>query len=347
MGVLVLLPEAEKAAVDAIQRACQTLSVPLIGAIFPALVVDDAFVQEGAWLLCFERMPAHFLIPELGPEASSKLSRACMEALAVSDLGDQPILFMIFDGMLPNVASILHRLHQGLGSGVSYAGVNAGSETFQPMPCLFDADDLVGNGVLGMLLPAASRVAVKHAYPVSETLMRSTSAEGNRIDRINHRPAFEVYREVIAAEYGIALTQDNFYDYAVHFPFGLVTAVDVLVRIPVAFNEDGSLYCVGEVPPNSMLRLLKAPEIGDEACVTSIATELRLPNSAAPASPLLTFYCAGRKMHLGNGAEREIARLKALTAVPLVYGALSLGEIDQLEDLSIPRFHNAALVCLA
>ena len=346
MGVMAFLPEAEQAAVGVIQSACLGLSVPLVGAVFPALIADDAFLKEGAWLLCFERMPPHFLIPELGAGTGLDLADSCGQALAAADLGDPPVLFMIFDGMVPNVASILHRLHQALGSGVSYAGVNAGSESFAPMPCLFDAHDLVGNGVLGIHLPAATRVAVKHAYPVSETLMRSTSAEGNRIDLINHRPAFDVYREVIAAEYGIALTQANFYDYAVHFPFGLVTAVDVLVRIPVAFNEDGSLFCVGEVPPNSMLRLLKACEVDDETCVTHIAGVLGLPDRLSSASPLLTFYCAGRKMHLGTGAEREIARLKTLTAVPLVYGALSLGEIDQLEDLSIPRFHNAALVCL-
>jgi hypothetical protein len=29
------------------------------------------------------------------------------------------------------------------------------------------------------------------------------------------------------------------------------------------------------------------------------------------------------------------------------FGALSLGEIDSLEDLSFPRFHNAAIVCIA
>lgn len=343
LGVLALLPEAEKAALPVLQSACRERSVTLAGAVFPALIVDDRFVSTGVWLIGFERMPNHFLIPDLGSAAVDKLA----QAIKAGRPEGQPTLFLVFDSMQPNVASILHRLHQAIGNCVGYTGVNAGSETFQPMPCLFDATQLVGQGALGLFLPEVSRVAVKHAYPVSKTLMRSTSAQGNRIDRIDNRPAFEVYRDVIAAEYGIALTHENFYDYAVHFPFGLVTAVDVLVRIPVAFNADGSLFCVGEVPPNSMLRLLKAAEAGDEACVTGLAQSLGLPQAGGEPMPLLTFYCAGRRMHLGEAAEREIAHLKALTAAPLVYGALSLGEIDQLEDLSIPRFHNAALVCLS
>jgi coenzyme F420-reducing hydrogenase gamma subunit len=49
-------------------------------------------------------------------------------------------LFMLFDAMIPNIASILDGLYLSLADRVRYVGVNAGSETFQPMPCLFDQD---------------------------------------------------------------------------------------------------------------------------------------------------------------------------------------------------------------
>lgn len=268
---------------------------------------------------------------------------------ALAGVGDDvrpPTLFMIFDGLVPDIASLLYALFLQEGKRVVYAGVCAGSESFQPMPCLFDEQQLLGGGVLGFLLPAeVGQVVVRHDYPVSQSTMRATSAVGNRIDTIDHRPAFAVYQEVIKQEYGIDLTRDNFYDYAVHFPFGLITAVDVLVRIPVAFGEDGSLSCVGEVPPNSMLRLLKAPAPENSSCIASIAAQLGKGKTALHS--LLAFYCAGRRMHLGAGAASEIEQLEVATGASSIIGALSLGEIDQLQDLSIPRFHNAALVCLA
>lgn len=349
-GVVVLVPEAEKERVPLIQARCRELGMPLAGAIFPALVNDDGFPVTGAWLLRFETLPPHFL---LTTAADGKAVSGLAVAAATADLlqqvagnGGVPTLFLIFDGMIPNIASILHDASRILVRQVRYGGVNAGSETFQPMPCLFDGERVVGNGVLGLLLPAGTPVRVRHDYPVSRALMTATSTVGNRVISIDGRPAFEVYQNIIRAEYGVDLTQANFYDYAVHFPFGIVTVIDVLVRIPVAFGEDGSIFCVGEVPPNSRLRLLRAPLLENSQCVDRLAAEIGEGRDAQRGHPMLTFYCAGRRMHLGADATTEVARLKQATGASALHGALTLGEIDTLEDMGIPRFHNATLVCL-
>ena len=83
---------------------------------------------------------------------------------------------LIFDGMLPAIGSILTRVYRKLQKRVCYVGVNAGSETFQAMPCLFDGERIVGNGVLGLLPATDMHHVVEHDYPVSQTLMRATSA---------------------------------------------------------------------------------------------------------------------------------------------------------------------------
>jgi hypothetical protein len=349
MGVLVLVPEAQKQHVPALQATCSQFGVPMYGAIFPALVTDTGFTTEGVWLLCLEDMPPCFLVESVADIGSQKLPQAVRHAMqktaASPTTQPPPTLFMIFDGMVPNIATLLDDLHGDLDDAVVYSGVNAGSETFSPMPCLFDTHRLVGDGVLGLLLPAECRPVVKHGYPVSQRIMSATSTVGNRIDMIDGQNAFKVYQQVIQAEYGVALTRDNFYDHAVHFPFGVITAVDVLVRIPVALAEDGSLLCVGEVPPNTMLRLLRAPDLSTSDCVDKVQSALKLRGSAAGGA-LLTFYCAGRRMHFGDAAASELVLLKRATAASCLCGALTLGEIDSMEDLDIPRFHNAALVCM-
>ena len=222
--------------------------------------------------------------------------------------------------------------------------MNAGSETFQPMPCVFDTHKLVSEGALGVFFPQPLVSAVHHAYAESSSPLRATSATGNRILMIDNRPAFAVYQSLIQEAFGVHLTAENFYDYAVHFPFGLVTAVDILVRIPVAIGPDQSLVCVGEVPPNSMLRLLRAPQLSDSACVRDLAFTLR-PSDNATA--LLAFYCAGRRMHFAEDATLELQGLRQIPGCTDLFGALSLGEIDTLEGIDFPRFHNAAVVCIA
>lgn len=348
MGVLVLLPEAEKAAVPMLQKLCRDKDIPMLGAVFPALITNSGFATSGAWLLCFDRMPPWFLIEDLGtPGGESLVAQAETLLKAKTTEDPMPTLFMIFDGMIPNVSTHLYLLSGILKSRLKFGGVNAGSETFEPMPCLFSSEKTVCNGVLGLLLPQETRLVVRHGYPVSKKLMSATSSEGNRIDRIDGRPAFDVYQDVMATEFGITLNRENFYEYAVHFPFGVVTALDVLVRIPVGFNADGSLFCVGEVPSHSLLRLLKAPEFEASSCVRELSDLLVGTEGKASTRSLLTFYCAGRRMHFGEAAEKETAQLKAQTKAAELFGALSLGEFDQDRTFGFPSFHNAAIVCMA
>lgn len=347
LGVLAVLPEPEQDGVPELQQVARELGVPLVGAIFPALIRDGEFLSRGLWLRGFPEMPAHFLLAELAADdmaAGARISAAARDVVGDAGTGECPSLFLIFDAMVPKISTILCDVFSALATSVRYAGVNAGSESFQPMPCLFDQDRLVGNGVLGLLL-VGEHAVVEHGYPVAKTLMRAISTTGNRIHLIDNRPALEVYQEIVRAEFGVRLTRENFYDYAVHYPFGVVLAAGVVVRIPVGFEEDGSIVCVGEVPPNSMLRLIRGPSPESSGCVSALARELA-QSSRNVSNPLLTFYCAGRRMHLGDEANRELEMLRQETGSARLLGALSLGEIGTLEAMGMPEFHNAAIVCL-
>ncbi len=349
LGLLALLPEAEKEGVATLQTQARARQLPLCGAVFPALVTDNGFATDGVWLIGFHQAPEVRLVPDLAAQGLPRLIAGIEPLLPVqaADSDAAPVtLFFVFDGLLPHIGSLLDGLYQACGDGVLYAGVNAGSETFSSIPCIFDERQCLAQAALVLLLPAPTEAIVCHGYPVSERIMTATSTLGNRVDSVDHQPAFEVYRNVIRQEYGVSVTRENFYEHAVHFPFGVITAIDVLVRIPVAFNDDGSLVCVGEVPPNSMLRLLRAPDLPSSECVASIASALNALGKPAGAA-LMTFYCAGRRMHFGADAVRELTQLKAQTGSSCLFGALSLGEIDSLKDLRFPRFHNAAMLCLA
>ena len=353
-GLLALLPEAEKERLPLLQATCRERAVPLVGGIFPALIVDRQFVRQGGWLLPMAPMPCHFLIPALNSgdvSAAEKIAAEVRRALSSQPPAlAKPTLFLAFDSMVPNIASILDDLYLALANRVEYAGINVGSETFQPMPCLFDASQVFADGVLGLLLPGDVATTLTHGFTQPERAMSATSTQGNRVDMIDWRPAFDVYQEVIKAEYGIDLTADNFYQYAVHYPFGILRANgDVVVRVPVALTDDGALLCVGEVPENTMLVLLKAPDADANGCIAQLASQLRLElwldHGALLGEQLLTFYCAGRRMHLGDAAENELALLQAETNVAVMAGALSLGEIGSTSRGGYPMFHNASLVC--
>lgn len=349
LGICALLPEAQKDRVGVLQSVCARCNVPLAGAIFPALVRDGSFLTSGVWLLCFRQMP-HFALydnlPTGSAEAELAAEKIANDIRAQIDHVPDMTLFMLFDAMVPNIGTLLDNIYLHLANRVHYAGANAGSETFQPMPCLFDRDRVVEKGVLVLLLTRHKGAILEHGYHTNPHTSYATSTSGNCISQIDWRPAFEVYQELVREHYGEEVTAENFYQYGVHFPFGIVRANHhVVVRIPVMLTDDGSLFCVGEVPPNSVLTLLKAPTVRTVETLHNLTEGLKKLNGDVSGSELLLFYCAGRRLHLGmQMATTELEAFAGLTHASQVAGALSLGEIGGSTVQGYPLFHNATLV---
>lgn len=351
MGVFVLLAEKDRDRVADVQACCCALGVPVIGGIFPALVTDDGIAARGLVAFVLDPMPSWFLIGEVDAALADPAAGLADEVgawrMQAMPEGERPRLFLAFDALIPNIGTILDRLYERIGNTVSYSGVNVGSESFEPIASLFDGERIVSRGVLGFLWPAGSTVVARHEYLTSRQRMQATTTCGNCVASIDERPAIEAYRHQILAEYGVTVTAENFYQYAVHFPLGMASAFDCLVRIPVALNADGSIRCVGEIPERAALQVLKAPALEDSRCVAAIS-EAFAGAPVAAAGPMLVFYCAGRCLHFGRqDADIELAELRARVAKDGMCGALSLGEIVGDDDqFGMPRFHNAAIVCM-
>lgn len=212
-GVFVLLPEAEKEQVGMLQSVARAYSLPMLGAIFPALLTRDGFQKSGAILLQLDPCPPWILVGQLGDNENiagiEKIAAFVKSQSTAQVLETKPTLFLMFDGLLPNISTILFGLYAKLGHNVSYVGVNAGSESFQPMSCLFDHNRCIEQGGIAMLLSTETQFAVDHGYSTSESIFTATSSVGNRIDKINDRPALEIYQQLVKQEYGIDITPEN------------------------------------------------------------------------------------------------------------------------------------------
>ncbi|MCM0082569.1 FIST C-terminal domain-containing protein [Geomonas sp. Red32] len=350
MGILALVAEKEREQwVPQLQKLCNDRGVALCGAVFPALLAKDRFLDHGCILLRFDVMPFARIYEALEPydrTAAETTARLAEEVTAHQERPRDSSLLLIFDAMVSHIATILDELYLKLADRVRYMGINAGSETFRPIPCLFDNNRTTQGGVLAILLTEHPGAVVEHCYLAPQRMISATSTEGNRIIAIDWRPAFDVYQEAAREEYGIDIDRDNFYQYAVHFPFGIIRAnEEIVVRMPVAVEDDGSIFCVGEVPPNALLTLLRAPEVDSRQTVEKLAQGLATIYGSLAGANLLTFYCAGRRIHLGEAATGELAALFQRTGAARQAGALTLGEIGQSIQMGYPFFHNGALVC--
>lgn len=347
IAVLALVCEQERDAVPELQRVMTQAGVALAGAIVPGLIVQTGIRRRGVLLLELGADWPRTIVPlsAAGGHTAAEAVKALADFAQPGQPGDVAASLLLFvDGMTPDVATLLEHLYLELGDEVNYVGSNVGSETFQPVPCVFDNASFVQDAALALLLPCHPGAALAHSYRVDESLRVATATAGNRIRQIDGRAAFEVYQELVGRAYGIELTRENFYQHAVHFPFALNRVRgEPLVRIPVACGDDGSVFCVGEVPENALLGVVRAVPTGNLDTTRTLGRWLRTHET-----PLaLLFYCAGRLMHLGEvGATMELAALAQEAAPAAMPGLLSLGEIGGMGGVGYPAFHNATMVAL-
>lgn len=344
MGLFAMVAEQDATQVAVLQLVCRNKNIPLTGGIFPQLIWDNDLQPNGLLVYCMPCNPATLLLGDINT-ADGQIREDAIEAL--TDFADaappDSRLLTVFDGLVPNISSIMERIYATLGDKLVYVGIAAGSETFQPLPCLFDHEKLTGNGVLAMRLNPAINALIECDYSVPDELIPTTSSSGNRIQQINWRPAFDVYAEMVERHYQVRISKDNFYQHAVHFPFGIIRADgEVLVRIPVALLDDGSLLCVGEIPSNALLTVVNAITPGSALSVDKLSGQLK----QQPGLQGLIYYCAGRRMHLGDAALQEIRSLNRALAPGVVGGALTLGEIGSASASHYPLFYNAAIVAI-
>lgn len=343
--MLVFAAEADAGSLPELVSLAAERGIRLHGAVFPELIIEGQFHRHGMLLLGLDDVEARSVrnvahrSPQLVADELASWVRDRMPGQAIGQ--DSHTLMLFFDAQLPHIASMLDELYLQLGDAVNYAGVNAGSETFQPIDCLLDDGQMLQQAVLALLVPDHPGAVLGHGYRAPAEMVLATSGEGNRIETIDWQPAFDVYRQRVRQHYGVEITAENFYQCGVHFPFGILRGQgEALVRIPVGLEPDGSLLCVGEVPPHAMLALLDAPQAGSGATVDQLVGQLPETNPRT----MLAFYCAGRRMHFGEeGAQAELGRLADGVAAPLM-GALSLGEIGPLGQGGYPLFHNGTLV---
>lgn len=344
MPMLALVAEQNKEAVRLLQKSCTENKVTLYGAMFPGLIEKGRVVEQGMCLLPLPEATSGYLSEPLDGEHAVDHLTARVNGRKATDRrkGERKTLFLLFDAMVSNVGTILEKMYGELGNQYAYAGVNTGSNTLTSQPCLFDNDRFVGGRVLALLLPIPDGGILEHGYCELDENVLAAASDGNLIRTINWRPALSEYRKLVHESFGIEITRDNFYDYAVHYPFGILRANgELLVRIPSDFTNEGGIYCVGEVPPNSILQVLDAPAESLLKGVQRLADRI----NELHWTRVLVFYCTGRFMHLGEQeCVRELELLAEATGP--CHGALSLGEIGTTGRDQYPLFHNATIVAL-
>lgn len=205
--VLALVAAGSLEHLPLLQAECKGIEVA--GAVFPELISDGQFMPKGALLVTLPAGSRFFLRSSTTAEADAEALEEYFAPHLNPQGGDG--LFLIPDATVRHGSSLLAELHLRLSDSVNYAGAGAGSASFEPGKHLFHRDRCHENGILAILVPGMPSPLLHHGFRVGSEDRIATAAEGNRVVRIDWKPAFEVYQDMVQAQYGHEVTRDNFF----------------------------------------------------------------------------------------------------------------------------------------
>jgi hypothetical protein len=306
---------------DLIKEA-NTQNIPIAGGIFPMILHDDCYLDDGIILKRFQTAKEAVIIKNLNqyglevqlPELTENIN-SCI---------------ILLDGLMKNISVFLDRIYEEYWKNINYIGAGCGTISLIQKPCVFTNEGLFENAGILILIESEINLGVKHGWEKFSGPFIANKVEGNKIIELNWRPAFEIYKEEVEKHSGQNITIDNFFDISKAYPFGIYReGKEDIVRDPLSVNEDGSLTCIGEVGANVALNILN----GDKASlIASAQAASQLAMNDIEPIDVFVVDCITRVLYLEHEFSRELAEIKKMLNSKrnpqILEGVLSLGEIS-------------------
>jgi len=289
--------------------------ISFFGAIFPEIIIGNKTCREG------------YVVEKLKPVYSALVFPFMMKFSQDRNKlkGSTAIVFV--DGLSGRMKDLTDTVYDKLGNCVTYIGGGAGFRDMKHRPCIFNSTGIYKDALYICIVRNNSAVAVEHGWKILRGPFYVNRSYDNVLSVLDNCSAFDVYRHVIEEEEHLTLFREDFFIYAKDHPFGILDEDGtVIVRDPVAVNDDDEIICVAGIPEGSDLYILH----GDAD--TLLESSLRVTRARGKMSdrpkrylPLL-FDCVSRAMFLGKYIFEELDNIQANLSHG-VEGALSIGEI--------------------
>lgn len=242
-----------------------------------------------------------------------------------------------------NAAEVLHGAVGVAGAGVVWSGGGTGDGGAQ-----LAGSRALHDHAVAVTLDCHKRVGVgvKHGWEPTGAPAMVTRVRGSLVERLEHRPAFEIYRRA-AEERGELVDAANFARFAMTHPLGIPQADgEYLIRDPLSVDELGALRFLAAVPDGALVRVMEAePSMLVDAGRSAAA--MARDDAGGPLGGALVFDCVSRALLLGDRLADEIGACQgALGEDVPVLGCFTAGEVGAF-GARMPQFHNKTMVVLA
>lgn len=318
--VLILACAANNYSAVELTPLLQSLDMTVFGGVFPSVILGAQLYESGTLLISYDS--------EIPTTVFSEIS--CVDDASIAEKlnpQEQSSLIVLADALCGGMETFIDGLYHHLGTGLQVIGGGAGSIDFVQRPCIFSNQGFIEDAAIVAFLPETLDTSAGHGWEILDGPFVVTESDGHNIISINYQPAFDLYNEAIHRLSGRDLTQEDFFEVAMNYPFGISElSGELVVRDPIV-TQDGKITCVGNVPQNATVYILQ----GDPDKLINAAldtSKILLQKKEHEDDTVLLFDCVSRQIYLGDRVKEELSGIEAqLLSDNHLVGAFTLGEI--------------------
>lgn len=337
-SALILAADGNGFTVGDVDPLLNSQSFALFGGIFPEIVVNERHYAKGNLVVAFSALFESHNISGLSDDSIDFID--VFEPL-LQDQKLQAAAMVIVDGLSSRVASFLQDFYELYGTSLRLMGGGAGSLSFEQKPCVFSNQGLLKDTAQIINMPSIAKVSINHGWQPFAGPFTVTASDKTRVEAIDFKPAFDVYKSAIEPDADESFNDDNFFDLAKSYPLGMSRYGGASVVRDPLMNDSGTLVCVGEVPENQEIYLMKGEpdnlKLAARHCGRAVADSEDLGMA-------LIFDCISRRLFLDSDFKQELnGVLEEMHENQPMFGALCLGEIAGNGDTAL-EFYNKTVV---
>lgn len=309
------------------------------GGFFPGVLFGNQCFSDKVLLL-----PVQF---ESDPVTITGLDSNDIEIPSLSPPNNPGSLFILVDGLSNWISKFIFSLYQEIGPEYQVFGSGTGFSTFDRKNCIFSKDGFFKDSAVIVFLSNSISQSTRHGWKTIAGPYLATKTKANLLEQINWEPAYKVYKEILEQEEEIVLTEDNYYEYAKHYPFGILrSGEENLIRDPISLEANQAIRFGAEIPSNSVLYLMKS-EIKDMLLAGQEVCKGVLDKCKNP-SYLFVADCISRSWILNEEFQEELnsISMNASDKNLAVFGVLSMGEISSANGALLDYHHKTIVISI-
>ncbi len=309
--------------------------VPVVGCTSAGAITREGVEEQAVAVLTMKSDEGKF-VPVKATDIGTDMRKAGNAfAQQLKDSGEEVTMGFIFsDALAGNGTELVRGVLDVMGRTFKLAGGAASDDMQFKKTYQYFNDEVLTNAAVGfgMTGPILIAAGAEHGWKPIGNARKVTKAEGTKLIELDGKPAFEIYKDYFgerASDFKQALTLA-----AVSYPLGMhVKGVDeVMIRVPLAVGDDGSIVCGAEVVPGTEITLMIGTLSSTLWAAEATAKAAMEGMGGAQKRVIFVSNCVARKILLGERGKEEIALLKAVGGENTeIFGFYSYGQVAPLK----------------